>query len=392
MTTKKFSKPKAAALLALCAIGITVSANAAFNEPLEAPLTFAGRIQGVADGRVDLDFRFEKNAGQVSCNAVASPNVVGGAFNAVLDFEPCDEDFFSGGDAPVVTITVTSVTPNVEVVSNAAVGAVPFARFADVSRISFASVFADTAARVAEANCPVGYEETEEGDGANRVALCDRFGDIVVKVGVGNTSFWMDRYEAMLVNSNTGTDRETATDFVATGRGMQTVEATSRLGVTPETNISWLQANVACRNAGKRLPRRAEWLMAAQSVTDPNPACHVDPANEAPRPTSNTTCSSEDGVMDLFGNVQEYMDEWAVGSGSDATVSQPFGPDLDRVFNVSGEVRDGDDSGVRSGLPAVEIRGGAFNIGDAGGLLFGGADRSPLNRSPLTGFRCVIPR
>ena len=46
-------------------------------------------------------------------------------------------------------------------------------------------------------------------------------------------------------------------------------------------------------------------------------------------------------MQDLFGNLQEYMEEWAVGAASladGATGATPFLIDSDEVFNLAGRI------------------------------------------------------
>ena len=380
---KSQTRPWFAGGVILAVVGLGLTARAAFDEPLEAPLTFTGRVAGVAGDNVDLTFTFTKE-GEAPCGVVADnvPLTAEGTFTTVLDTSLfCFEDFFSGGSPPVVSISVDGT----EVVTNQVVGAVPFARFADAART------ADTATRVSEAACPPGY--TAETD--DSVAQCRRGQDVVVKVGSGASSFWLDRYEAAIFDAGTQLAQGAVNNLARDGRDLILQRAESREGVTPSANITWMQANTLCRLSGKRLPRRAEWLFAARTLSDET-ACNLTSGQV--RATGLGPCSTAEGVEDLFGNLQEYVEEWGVAPGDDVTVAVNAGIDGDRIFNQAGVVRhfdiDGDadevDDGV--GIPAVEIRGGSFVAGGQGGLFFGGADRSPLNRINLTGFRCLTPR
>jgi|GEM_PF-1530805 len=104
--------------------------------------------------------------------------------------------------------------------------------------------------------------------------------------------------------------------------GDQTVPlyACSLPGVHPTRNITWYQANKACRNAGKRLCSLEEWSFACNSGNDwPVPygtealeyACYTDENSSVGTGTSGGRChcASPNGVFDMVGNVEELLSD-----------------------------------------------------------------------------------
>jgi formylglycine-generating enzyme required for sulfatase activity len=95
------------------------------------------------------------------------------------------------------------------------------------------------------------------------------------------------------------------------------IYAVSIPGVKPSANITWLQAQQACENAGKRLLSNAEWQPAAAGTPDPGVAdddsttCNTTddgfPANDPVNTGSRSACVSNRGVFDMVGNVGEVL-------------------------------------------------------------------------------------
>ncbi len=163
-------------------------------------------------------------------------------------------------------------------------------------------------------------------------------------VAVGG-AFCIDRYEASLVEADGG---EWSPYF---NPGSASVVARSRAGAVPQGYISGVQAATACENAGKRLCTDAEWLRACQGsmgLTFPystsesddvrrtgvcNDRRDVHPAverfgtsedwiwsrlddaciNQLPmslaRTGENEGCVSEDGALDMMGNLHEWTSD-----------------------------------------------------------------------------------
>lgn len=141
--------------------------------------------------------------------------------------------------------------------------------------------------------------------------------------------FCIDRYEAHLVSPDTG---EPHSPYKRLGIG-RTYTAESRAGVIPQAYINRLDAEAACRNAGKRLCRAREWAAACQGTPEsrcnlgkPHVMLHVfgtrtafsyddhynsPRLNQAPGFLAKTgehgECTNEHGVFDMVGNLHEWV-------------------------------------------------------------------------------------
>jgi sulfatase modifying factor 1 len=156
----------------------------------------------------------------------------------------------------------------------------------------------------------------------------------------------VDRYEASLLEVlPDGTTRDWSPYY---NPGTTRVRAVSRAGVHPQAYISGAESERACRDAGKRLCRRDEWLSACQGPsrrTYPfgnapvagacnvgrrphplvsfygrsdssiytfanmnNPGINQQP-NSLARTGEYARCVSEEGLYDLYGNVHEWIAE-----------------------------------------------------------------------------------
>jgi hypothetical protein len=146
------------------------------------------------------------------------------------------------------------------------------------------------------------------------------------------------------------------------------IYAVSLPSVTPSAFITWFQANVACANAGKRLPSNAEWQMAVTGTQDPGPDngttdCNTASAFSRVATGSRSGCVSAFGAFDMVGNVDEWVADWVPRS----TTCLGWGGFSNDIMCLAGAATSGTQ-------PGALLRGGSFGDGAfAGPLTVGGS-------------------
>ena len=179
----------------------------------------------------------------------------------------------------------------------------------------------------------------------------------------------------------TGDDYAPCTDNGQTCK--DDIYAVSLAGVTPSAYITWFQANVACANAGKRLPSNAEWQMAVTGTPDPGPDdgttdCNTNSVLTAVPAGSRASCISAFGASDMVGNLYEWVADWVPRS----TTCLGWGTFSDDAMCLAGA----DTAGTQPGALA---RGGDFNDAADNGPLSVSGIRAPSNVFNSVGFRCA---
>ncbi len=299
-------------------------------------------------------------------------------------------------------------------VSRSKIGAVPFA---------VEAVRADglTAASI-NRDCPLEYDRDRT---VSPAIVCVKnvplggtsIRDEMVKVGVGATAFWVDRYEASAfavgsgmqlsavtaTGSNTGPSVEMGGIEINGYASSATLPAMalSREGF-PTTTVTWFQANELCNAAGKRLINQREWFAAVRGTPPDTSVCITSGAGPRAAARANL-CVSLAGAHDMIGNVWEWTAEWFAGvGGASGYVNSPVstspwpattgnaGFNDDRTWNISGGASNGT-TGFAIGMPAAALRGGFWYNGSQAGAFALGLSDGPTTRSPGVGFRCVRP-
>lgn len=157
------------------------------------------------------------------------------------------------------------------------------------------------------------------------------------------------------------------------------IYAVSLAGVTPSSNITWFQAQIACKNARKRLPTNAEWQAAVAGTPDPGPDNGTTDCNSHGATSlagARSSCVSADGAFDMVGNLYELVAEWIPKSFGCDEWSAGVSPTADQQCLTT------------EGDPFALMRGG-YNFGDAtAGPLAVNTHSLGLSLSAV-GFRCA---
>jgi formylglycine-generating enzyme required for sulfatase activity len=164
--------------------------------------------------------------------------------------------------------------------------------------------------------------------------------------------------------------------------GCDDIYAVSVDGVFPSANLTWFQAQRACVNSGKRLPRNSEWQATVSGTPDSrsdNGAtnCNTTSADAVVRTGSRSGCISRFGNFDMVGNVDEWVEDWMPAS----TACPGWGGFSNDYMCLAGA------STTATG-PGALLRSGGFKDGALAGPL-AVISHEPSNSFNDFGFRCA---
>lgn len=176
-----------------------------------------------------------------------------------------------------------------------------------------------------------------------------------------------------------------ADDYAPCGDDGQTcanqVFAVSLPGVHPSANVTWFQAQQACKNSRKRLPTNAEWQAAVAGTPDPGPDDGVNDCNTKPNSTTSTgsrhACVSDDGAFDMVGNVMEWTADWVPRTADCG--SWDLGTWDEQCFRGVDPTQG----------PGAVVRGGRAGTISAAGPFAIDGNISPSAQNYFIGFRCA---
>ena len=265
-------------------------------------------------------------------------------------------------------------------------------------------------------DCPPGYTKDTT---VTAYTLCVSGKDEMVKVG----SFWVDRYEAILVDATTynggkcdgagtyypGGGTPYPSGFPADGNWTTPVYACSLKGPVPSRDMTWFMAAQACELAGKKLCSNYQWQVAAAGTHDPGKhsgvaasPCHTD--GGGPRktglagsvPGSTGSCISRWGAEDMVGNLSEWVSMWTVAGRAwmtlDAQSTAPwpssYGDGKDSTNNLDGTAYGNSTIKHTNGLPAAALRGGSALDGEPAGVFAFNLNNGPTAWHYSYGTRC----
>lgn len=167
------------------------------------------------------------------------------------------------------------------------------------------------------------------------------------------------------------------------GANCTDIFALSLPGVEPSRVITWFQAQQACKNVGKQLPRNDDWQAAVIGTPDPGPDNGTTDCNtlgDGAAPTgSRSACVSNDGAFDMVGNLYEWTAEWVTRTSCGGSWN---------VVTDDSQCLTG--SALTTGEPGAIVRGGSYDVDNstaAGPLTI--RTFIPSLDTTYVGFRCI---
>lgn len=153
----------------------------------------------------------------------------------------------------------------------------------------------------------------------------------------------------------------------------------------PAADITWFQAQQACKNARKRLPTNAEWQAAVAGTPDPGgdngtTDCNTNSVYARVTAGSRTSCVSADGAYDMVGNLWEWVGDWVPR----ATACGMWSPGVSATSDYQCLA-----GAATSGELGALVRGGNFVGGTSSGPLAVAGSIEASASSFSVGFRCV---